>query len=264
MWLGWVFAAGLLAAAAYVVLQPAPAMSPEATGALPPAATGANSDSSPGAIGTAPHSSPAATGASDVPCEMCRVPGRWAASKVPKTTGDDAAKTTDVGAAKAPGDIAPQDANGSQTADTATPQASDRAESRAPAPEQEPAAREADRAARESQAERPASLVELHPGARIDTVVVRDHGERVLLRGTIELEPTLERIDAGRRLEFPDDGIVFQNRERRLPHQPRGYYHEYVIPTGGLSGPGPQRVVVGSGGEVYYTPDHYRTFRRIP
>jgi len=26
---------------------------------------------------------------------------------------------------------------------------------------------------------------------------------------------------------------------------------------------GPQRLVMGAGGEIYYTADHYRTFRRI-
>ena len=59
------------------------------------------------------------------------------------------------------------------------------------------------------------------------------------------------------------DGIVFENREGRLPKRPRGYYREYVHPTPDLSGPGPQRVVVGESHEVYYTPDHYRSFRRI-
>jgi guanyl-specific ribonuclease Sa len=32
----------------------------------------------------------------------------------------------------------------------------------------------------------------------------------------------------------PQDGSVFQNRERHLPDMPRGYYHEYTVDTPGL------------------------------
>jgi guanyl-specific ribonuclease Sa len=97
----------------------------------------------------------------------------------------------------------------------------------------------------------------------VENVTVLDRDERVVYRGSVDVGPTLERIAAGNRLDFPDDGIVFQNRERRLPAKPRGYYHEYVLPTPRLGGPGPQRVVIGENSEVYYTPDHYRTFRRV-
>ena len=38
------------------------------------------------------------------------------------------------------------------------------------------------------------------------------------------------------------------------------YYREYVVPTPGINGAGPQRIVVGRFGEWYYTPDHYKTF----
>ncbi|WP_175181505.1 ribonuclease domain-containing protein [Achromobacter aegrifaciens] len=31
----------------------------------------------------------------------------------------------------------------------------------------------------------------------------------------------------------------------------------------GIAGPGPQRIVVGKGGEMYYTADHYKTFIQI-
>jgi guanyl-specific ribonuclease Sa len=56
---------------------------------------------------------------------------------------------------------------------------------------------------------------------------------------------------------------VFQNREKRLPQKPAGYYREWVHPTPGLRGPGPQRIVTGKEGEIYYSPDHYETFRRL-
>ncbi len=65
------------------------------------------------------------------------------------------------------------------------------------------------------------------------------------------------------RLPFSHDGIVFENRERRLPLKPNGYYHEFVQPTPHERGPGGQRVVLGRNGEVYYSSDHYRTFQRV-
>lgn len=98
---------------------------------------------------------------------------------------------------------------------------------------------------------------------RIENQEIRDQSGRIAYRGPIDLQPTLDRIRRGERNSHRNDGTTFQNRERRLPVQPAGYYREYVHPTEGLSGPGPQRVIVGRGGEVWYTADHYRTFRRI-
>jgi RHS repeat-associated protein len=74
------------------------------------------------------------------------------------------------------------------------------------------------------------------------------------------LSDTLSRINSGVRFPHRNDGSVFQNREGLLPTKPSGYYTEYVLPTSGVTGPGGQRVVVGNGGEIYYTPNHYRTF----
>jgi filamentous hemagglutinin len=45
-----------------------------------------------------------------------------------------------------------------------------------------------------------------------------------------------------------------------LPAKPAGFYKEYVVPTPGVKGPGPQRIVAGSDGKMYYTPDHYDSF----
>ena len=97
----------------------------------------------------------------------------------------------------------------------------------------------------------------------VRNVRVKDEGGEVVYRGDIDLAPTVDRIERGERLRFSHDGIVFENREHRLPAKPAGYYHEFVHPTPGDDGPGAQRVVMGSQGEVYYSPDHYRTFRRI-
>jgi ribonuclease T1 len=97
----------------------------------------------------------------------------------------------------------------------------------------------------------------------IRNVTVLDEDRRVVYRGDVNLAPTLKRIESGARLRFSHDGIVFENRERRLPAKPSGYYHEFVAPTPGDNGPGAQRVILGAGGEVFYSSDHYRTFRRI-
>lgn len=97
----------------------------------------------------------------------------------------------------------------------------------------------------------------------VRAVAVRDEQGRIIYSGDVDLSPTLDRIAAGRRLPFRHDGVVFENREGRLPRKPRGYYHEFVHPTPHVDGPGPQRVVTGDEDEVYYTHDHYRHFRRI-
>ena len=112
------------------------------------------------------------------------------------------------------------------------------------------------------QANDPATA-ESHPGTTIRDQTIRDQDGEVVFRGDVDVGPTLARIGRNERLDFPNDGAVFQNRERRLPQKPRGYYREYVHPTPSLGGPGPQRIVRGDGGEAYYTPDHYRSFQRL-
>lgn len=92
---------------------------------------------------------------------------------------------------------------------------------------------------------------------------IRDQNGKVIYTGTVELADTLERISRGERGSHGNDGSVFQNRERRLPQKPSGYYREWVHPTPKQRGPGPQRIVTGEGGEIYYTPDHYETFQRL-
>lgn len=104
--------------------------------------------------------------------------------------------------------------------------------------------------------------------AALNRTIVRnqtiyDLDGEVAYQGDVDLTDTLARIESGRRLRFSNDGSTFQNRERRLPKKSTGYYKEYVHPTSGLAGPGPQRVVVGQSGEAYYTPDHYETFQRL-
>lgn len=80
-----------------------------------------------------------------------------------------------------------------------------------------------------------------------------------------EARATLRLIDVGGPFPFRRDGIVFENRERRLPEQPRGYYREYTVPTPGSKDRGARRIVTGDKPPLvfYYTADHYKSFRRI-
>ena len=79
----------------------------------------------------------------------------------------------------------------------------------------------------------------------------------------IEARATLELIKAGGPFPYPQDHRPFGNREQLLPLKPRGYYREYTVRTPGVRDRGARRIVAGSGGEYYYTADHYRSFRRI-
>lgn len=80
-----------------------------------------------------------------------------------------------------------------------------------------------------------------------------------------EARETLRLIDADGPFPHRRDGIVFQNRERRLPARSRGYYREYTVPTPGSRDRGTRRIVSGDQPPAvfYYTADHYRTFRPI-
>lgn len=82
-----------------------------------------------------------------------------------------------------------------------------------------------------------------------------------------EARATLRSIRDGGPFPYSRDGVVFGNREHFLPPQPRGYYHEYTVPTPGVKTRGARRIVCGgavaSVSECYYSDDHYQTFRRI-
>jgi len=78
-----------------------------------------------------------------------------------------------------------------------------------------------------------------------------------------EAHDTLALIDRGGPFPFRQDGTVFQNREGILPPKSTGYYHEYTVITPDEDDRGPRRIVGSGGGELYYTDDHYATFREI-
>ena len=74
---------------------------------------------------------------------------------------------------------------------------------------------------------------------------------------------TLELIRKGGPFPYAKDGAVFGNREGLLPKQKRGYYREYTVKTPGERTRGARRIVKGGSGELFYTDDHYNSFKRI-
>jgi ribonuclease T1 len=78
-----------------------------------------------------------------------------------------------------------------------------------------------------------------------------------------EARDTLARIASGGPFPSSRDGTIFQNREGILPKKPTGYYREYTVITPGEDDRGARRIVSGTGGERYYTADHYDSFVRV-
>lgn len=81
----------------------------------------------------------------------------------------------------------------------------------------------------------------------------------------------------GKPLPYSQDGSTFKNKEGKLPAQPAGFYKEYTLLTGSaphvvviggvtyqvapdLSARGSERIIIGGGAKIYYTPDHYAHF----
>ncbi|MFD0739746.1 ribonuclease domain-containing protein [Lysobacter koreensis] len=80
-----------------------------------------------------------------------------------------------------------------------------------------------------------------------------------------EAHAVLAAIARGGPYAYRQDGGVFQNRERLLPAQPRGYYREFTVATPGSDDRGARRLITGGEPpvEYFYTEDHYRSFRRF-
>jgi len=74
---------------------------------------------------------------------------------------------------------------------------------------------------------------------------------------------TIDLIQRGGPFPYRQDGAVFQNRERLLPGKPNGYYHEYTVETPGSPDRGARRIIAGGEGELYYTDDHYASFKQV-
>jgi ribonuclease T1 len=78
-----------------------------------------------------------------------------------------------------------------------------------------------------------------------------------------EAVATLALIDQGGPYPYRLDGTVFGNFERRLPERERGYYREFTVVTPGEDDRGRRRLVAGAAGDIYYTEDHYGSFRQV-
>jgi ribonuclease T1 len=78
-----------------------------------------------------------------------------------------------------------------------------------------------------------------------------------------EARQTIALIRQGGPYPYKKDGVVFGNFERRLPQHERGYYREFTVPSPGSRNRGTRRIILGKAGELYYTDDHYESFKRI-
>jgi ribonuclease T1 len=78
-----------------------------------------------------------------------------------------------------------------------------------------------------------------------------------------EARDTIALVRKGGPYPYAKDGVVFGNREGRLPAQKRGYYREFTVKTPGERTRGARRIIAGKQGDFWYTDDHYATFRRV-
>ncbi|WP_390623909.1 ribonuclease [Fodinicola feengrottensis] len=78
---------------------------------------------------------------------------------------------------------------------------------------------------------------------------------------------TVRLVQKGGPFPYPQDGVVFDNREGLLPAQTSGYYHEYTVKTPGAPTRGTRRIITGGGStnpaHWYYTGDHYKSFSQV-
>jgi guanyl-specific ribonuclease Sa len=99
------------------------------------------------------------------------------------------------------------------------------------------------------------------------TVAMPASGDRTPTVRVDRLPPqaheTMRLIARNGPFPYRQDGATFENRERLLPAKPSGYYREYTVETPGSPDRGGRRLVRGGQGELYYTDDHYDSFRRV-
>ncbi len=78
-----------------------------------------------------------------------------------------------------------------------------------------------------------------------------------------EARTTLKLIEANGPFPYSRDGVVYNNLEKILPKQAKGYYHEYTVVTPGSKDRGARRIIAGGKGERFYTDDHYASFKEV-
>ena len=113
---------------------------------------------------------------------------------------------------------------------------------------------------------------------RTDTIQIWNFDQLVYV-GPVNVKATLDRIRLDDWMSLhPNDGGFFNLLPGQLPNVPRmgtDYYMEFVVwpaefmdlqagtydptgkPYGSITFPGPMRILLGRGGEVYFSGDHY-------
>jgi ribonuclease T1 len=111
----------------------------------------------------------------------------------------------------------------------------------------------------------PAQAAPVAPAAVAQASCGDTAGFTVVALGSLpsQATDTYDLIQQGGPYPYSQDGTVFQNREGLLPACSSGYYHEYTVATPGSSDRGARRIIAGSGGEYFYTGDHYASFQLI-
>ncbi len=105
--------------------------------------------------------------------------------------------------------------------------------------------------------------------ASVDTVGTETSSRAIALSDLPRAgQNVYQRIVTGGPFTYGKDGTVFGNRERQLPAQRRGFYHEYTVPTPGERDRGARRIVCGGKDArqpetCFYTQDHYQSFKLI-
>lgn len=118
------------------------------------------------------------------------------------------------------------------------------------------------------------------PTGQITNTQIWNFGTNIYT-GIVDVSPTLERIRRGLSVynSEPDDGEFFNftdpNQLTNIPRVSNNYYMEFVVwpgsdmdldagtyntnalPYGSLAWAGTMRLIIGLGGEVYFTGDHY-------
>lgn len=80
----------------------------------------------------------------------------------------------------------------------------------------------------------------------------------------VGLDQYVKAIRQGRLPPNVSGGSIFLNADLDLPVKPQGYYREFdVEPSVAGKDRGKLRLVLGQGGEVYVTGNHYHDFRQI-
>jgi ribonuclease T1 len=101
------------------------------------------------------------------------------------------------------------------------------------------------------------------PNNSASTATVQRAGTTALSSLPSEAQHTIALIRTGGPFPYSHDGIVYNNLEKQLPKEDRGYYHEFTVVTPGSDDRGARRIITGKDGQFYYTSNHYKSFVEV-